>query len=464
MPNRIVDSLKRPIALIALQPFDISTPGGRAQERYRRAVLSTLASVAAKIVSVGTALISVPLALHYLGAERYGMWMTMSSLVAMLSFADFGIGNGVVNAVANAYGRDQIGEIRGYLSSGFFVLSAIAASVLLIFSLAYPFVCWYCVFNVKLPDAQSDSGPALTVLIICFALAIPFNVVQRAQMGLQKGFTASLWQCFGSVLGLVGVISAIHFRAGLAWLVAGLAGAPLIASLLNSLVFFGWQQRELAPSFAYVSRAGILRVAHVGMLFFLLQIMVTLTFTADNIIIAQLLGATAVAQYSVPEKMFSAVSTVLTMMLMPLWPAYGEALARGDRAWARRTLKRSFLAAVAISAFSSAVLVLAGPQIIRLWVGNVIQPSFILLLGLGIWKVVEAGGNAFAVYLNGAHIVKAQVVIATTTAFAALALKVYLVRRIGVAGLPWGTLTAYLIFAMLPYLYLVTRRDKGNAF
>jgi len=464
MIDHMANAFKRAISLIALQPFDVSTPEGRAQERHRRVALSTLASVAAKTISVGTSLISIPLALHYLGTERYGMWMTMSSLVAMLSFADFGIGNGVLNAVAHAHGRDQVGEMRDYISSGFFVLSIIAAFVLLLFALAYPFVHWYRIFNVKFPGAQADAGPALAVLITCFALAIPFSIVQRAQMGLQKGFAASLWQCFGSMLGLVGVIVAIHFRAGLAWLVAGFAGAPLMASLLNSLVFFGWQQREIAPSPAHISRKGVFRIAHIGMLFFLLQITVALTFTADNIIIAQLLGATAVAQYSVPEKLFSIVSTVLSMMLMPLWPAYGEALARGDRAWARRTLKRSLLAVLGFSALCSAFLMAAAPQIIHLWIGNAVTAPFILLLGLGIWKVVEAGGNAFAVYLNGAHIVKAQVVIATITALAALALKAYLVPRIGVAGVPWGTLSAYVVFALLPYLYLVMRRDGGGVF
>jgi O-antigen/teichoic acid export membrane protein len=444
-----------------LRPFDVSTPDGRSQERHRRVAISTLASIAAKIISVVTTLISIPLSLHYLGVERYGMWMTMSSLVAMLSFADFGIGNGVLNAVANAHGRDRTEEIRRYVSSGFFVLGAIAGAILLLFALAYSFVPWYHIFNVKLPRSQADAGPALAVLVTCFALAIPLNIVQRVQMGLQQGFAASLWQCLGSVLGLAGVVGAIHFRAGLGWLVAGFAGAPLLASLLNSLVFFGRQRRDIAPSPSQVSRQGTLRIAHMGMLFFVLQIMVTLTFAADNIIIAQLLGATAVAQYAVPEKMFSIVSTVLTMMLMPLWPAYGEALARGDRAWARRTLKRSFLAVVGCAALCSAFLVAAAPILIPLWVGRSVTAPLILLLGLGLWKVVEAGGNAFAVYLNGAHIVKAQVVVATTTAIASIALKIFLVPRLGVAGVPWGTLSAYLVFAVLPYFYLVMRPGRG---
>jgi O-antigen/teichoic acid export membrane protein len=46
--------------------------------------------------------ISVPLTLTYLGSERYGMWMAISSIVALLAFADFGLGNGLVNAIAVA--------------------------------------------------------------------------------------------------------------------------------------------------------------------------------------------------------------------------------------------------------------------------------------------------------------------------------------------------------------------------
>jgi len=51
--------------------------------------------------------VTVPLTLNYLGSEHYGLWMTISSVSVMLGFADLGIGNGVLNAVADAYGRDD---------------------------------------------------------------------------------------------------------------------------------------------------------------------------------------------------------------------------------------------------------------------------------------------------------------------------------------------------------------------
>ena len=53
--------------------------------------LSALAAAGAKALSVLTTLISIPLALSYLGDERFGVWSTLSALVLTLQFADLGL-------------------------------------------------------------------------------------------------------------------------------------------------------------------------------------------------------------------------------------------------------------------------------------------------------------------------------------------------------------------------------------
>jgi len=60
-------------------------------------------------------------------------------------------------------------------------------------------------------------------------------------------------------------------------------------------------------------------------------------YASDNIVIAQIIGAAAVAVYAIPQKMFSFIEVVASMAVSPLWPAYGEALARGDVRWIRNT-------------------------------------------------------------------------------------------------------------------------------
>src|ERR1035441_8948081 len=93
LPRRLV-LLDR---FLRLRPFDTSTESGRSQERQRRAFLSTMAAFAAKGIAIVTQLVTVPMTLNYLGAERFGLWMAISSVVSMLAFADLGVGNGLLN-------------------------------------------------------------------------------------------------------------------------------------------------------------------------------------------------------------------------------------------------------------------------------------------------------------------------------------------------------------------------------
>ncbi|MFZ1962463.1 MAG: oligosaccharide flippase family protein [Roseiarcus sp.] len=442
---------------LLFRSFDVATAEGRAKERQRRIALTALASALAKVISVSTALISVPLTLHYLGTERYGMWMTMSSLVAMLGFADLGIGNGLLSSVASANGRDDRAEIRAYVSSAYGVLSLIALVVIVLFSLSYPLVDWFRIFNVQTEIARGEAGPALAVLICCFALAIPVGIVQKVQMGLQRGFMASLWQCLSSLMALAGVLLAIHRQAPLPWLLLAFVGAPLLAGAMNSLTFFLRLAPDIAPSWRSISMPATRSIAGIGMLFLVLQIVGALAYTSDNIIIAQMLGAAAVASYAVPVQMFGLISTVIVMALAPLWPAYGEAIARGDREWVRKILKRSFLLSVGVASVCSMILVAAGPWIIGVWVSHAVAPPLLLLVGLGVWKVVEAGGNSIAMLLNGANVVRLQVVLAAFMGIAAIILKIAFVGWIGVAGVVWATTLAYAIFSAAPLTIIVPR-------
>src|SRR5690349_12437842 len=74
--------LWRDSLLVGTLPADASTPTGRSRERFRRIGLTTASSIAARGISFATSLITVPLTLHYLGTERYGLWATLSSIIA----------------------------------------------------------------------------------------------------------------------------------------------------------------------------------------------------------------------------------------------------------------------------------------------------------------------------------------------------------------------------------------------
>ncbi len=442
---------------LLVTPVDPGTELGRGRERHRRMVLTAGASAGARGVTVTTSLISVPLTLHYLGPEQYGMWMVLSSFTVMLSFADMGLGNGILNAVAREHGRDNRAAIREVISSGYAMLGAVSLLLIAGFAIVYPFVPWYRLFNAASTDARAQAGPALAAFIVCFAIAIPMNVVQKVQIGLQQGFMNSMWQGLSSVMTLVAVLTVIWFRGSLPVLVLALVGAPLVTGLLNTLSFFSRHGRDLAPGRHSITRAAMVTTSRTGGMFFLIQIVGAVAFGADTIIVAQVAGAAVVAQYAVPERLFALVSMIVAMALAPLWPAYGEAIARGDRDWVRRTLNRSLLAAAAVSGGLSLVLVVIGRPLIHLWVGDVVQPTLLLLVGFAVWRVVEACGNAVAYYMNGANLMRVQAMVGAVSAVTKVLLKIALVRVIGPAGIPWGATVAFALTGLLPFLIIVRR-------
>ena len=164
-----------------------------------------------------------------------------------------------------------------------------------------------------------------------------------------------------------------------------------------------------------------------------------------------------------PAQMFGLIGTVTSMALSPLWPAYGEAIARGDHDWVKQTLYRSIILSVGVAACLSATLVFAGPWLLKLWVGKEINPPFLLILGLGTWKIVEAGGNAAAMYLNGANIVRAQIVLATITGVATIGFKIFIVKEVGISGVPWSVIVTYLIFTAAPLLIIIPKIGSANS-
>ncbi|HXB67069.1 MAG TPA: oligosaccharide flippase family protein [Candidatus Acidoferrales bacterium] len=462
--NVPLNNVRQVLAVARFRSFDLSTAEGRSKERYRRAFLTMIASGFSRVVSIAAGLISVPLTLRYLGTERYGLWMTISSVIAILGFSDLGINNGLLNGISRAHGNDDRDLARQYVSSAFFLLSAIAIALGLAFAAVYHRISWGPLFRVQSPQAIAEAGTAVAIFVGCFLLNIPAGIVSRVQAGYQDGFSASLWSSLGSVLCLASLLSIIHFRGSLPFLVLAMAGVPVLALLLNGAVLFAIQRPWLLPSWAYVTTKTAKDLWRLGALFFTLQLAMAISYSSDNIVIARILGPQAVAQYAVPCKLFSLVSIVISFLVGPLWPAYGEALARQDHLWIRKTLLRSLMLAAGISVPLGTVLVIFGGRIIHVWVGPSIHTSPLLMAGLGAWSIVTAISLAFAVFCNGLSIIRFQVIVAPIGALSNITLSIYLTQRIGIPGVVYGSILSQLII-LIPSVFYIRRylRTVGTA-
>lgn len=437
------------VGLLRWKAFDVSTDDGRSKERYRRVLLTGLAALAARGIGIAVSLISVPITLNYLGIERYGLWMTISSVLALLAFADLGLGNGLLNAVSKADGEDDIQAAQTSVSSAFFMFLAIGFVLAIGFLIVYPLVPWPRVFNVETPVAAKESGPAIAVFVFSFCINLPLGIAQRVHMGYQEGYKNYLWQVAGNLLALGGVLLAVFLKAGLPWLVLAMSGGPALGAFFNWLFLFGVSKRWLFPKWRRVRWDVAHKLVNTGVWFFILQVLTVVGTASDNMVIAQVLGVSAVTVYAVTQKLFS-MTQVAQYFLTPLWPAFGEAMARSDHAWARRTLNRALILSLGIGLFTAVPLVIFGGVVVPWWTQTDIVPSRLLLLGLGLHVLLGAYGGVMSTFLNSGKLLSRQVVFFAIASISSLILKVVLTNTWGVPGVIWATVIAFGVFYVVP--------------
>ena len=439
--------------IFKFSPHDITTIQGKSNERYRRVLLTGGSTAIVKICSALINLITVPLTVKYLGAERYGLWMAISSVVALMSFADLGLGNGLLNAVSKAHGRKSNLDAQIAVSSTLFILTCISLLLLIIFISVYPFISWEKVFNVKSPLAIKESGPTALVLVVIFIINIPLGITRRIQEGYQEGYKFQLWQILGSLASFAGLLLCIFLKSGLVWLVLAFSGGQLIATILNGINLFSRKRQYLRPRINYIDLKIGKRLIKAGLVFFMLGLFTLFANASDDIIIAQTLGVSAVSGYEIVKKLFF-FTMITSFLIQPLWPAFGEAMESGDIAWIRNALKKGVFLSISIAAIIALPLLLFGKQIISIWVGKEFSPSWVLLIGFYIYIVLNNYIGLMSAFLNSGDLVKKQLIPILLTAMTGILLKIFLSIHFGVSGIIWATIISWSAFYIIPSYYL----------
>lgn len=423
---------------LQLRELSALSDEGRSEQRYIRVLLTALSAAGARGISVAVELVTIPLVLRYLGPELFGLWITLASFTALLIVSDLGFSQGLVSAVSTAEGSDDPDLVPELVASAFYMLLGVTAILGIGFALVHPGIEWSSVFNVTSVNAIAVVDEAVAVLVWMTLVTIPFGIAAKIREGQQMGFIAYLWVAAGGVLSLIGVILAMALGADLRWLVFALASAPLLAALLNTVSIVR-DRPDFLPLPKRASAAGVTQLLSLGVLFFVVQTSGVAGFVTDNLVVARLLGSEVVTEYAVPMKLFMVIPVAVGFLLRPLWPAYSEALARGDVTWFASTARRSFkLAAIAGVGLSTVLAIVARPAI-QIWAGSGVSPSNSHLLALACFSALFTVGVAAAQVFYALNAVRYLAITAFVGVAVNLAASIQFTRQIGVTGPVWGS-------------------------
>lgn len=447
---------------ITLPRPDHPTRFNERKGRTKRLYEAVGSAILSKGVLVLVNFLTIPIAIRYLGAEDFGVWTTIATFLAMLLVLDLGVANSLTNFISEAYARNDRQHASRYSTTALCVMTAIAAGLGLIAWQLWPHLNWYQIFHLSSRSETSAVSNAVAIALLIFLIDLPSRLAVKILGGYQELRTANIFAALGSVGNLITIVLLVHFRAGLAAMVAGSQAALVGADVVCLLWLIFAHKPWLRPRLAHLDRTAARRMMVMGSEFFMMQIAGLLAFNSDNLVVSHYLGPAEVAPYSVAWRLAGYAAVVQAFLVPALWPAFSEAFDRGDLPWVRITFRRTMWITMG-TAFAFAVLfAIFGRWIIRVWATNAAVPGEILMLLMCIWVLICTFMNNTATVLVSKGETKLQAWCSLAAAVVNLALSIWLVQIVGASGVILGTIISYLLVLIVPQTWVCYRVLKAQ--
>ncbi|MDE2417524.1 MAG: MATE family efflux transporter [Burkholderiales bacterium] len=434
----------------------------RSRERYRLIAFSGVAAIFSRVVSAIVGLASVPMVVHHVGKEQFGLWMLVSSLVVWMQLADFGIANGLTNALTEAHGRDDSKAASGYMSSAFAMTFLIALGCMPIIAILYIAAPWGSILNISDPALVVLASDALLVVGLAFVINIPLSLAGRAYIAYQRSFVPMNFQASASVFSFISMWYVIERGGGLLLLVAISAFVPVLANLLLCC-FLPKLDPYLRLNLRNVSRKAISRVANSSLPLFFFQCGALLVNQLVNILIAHIENLALVADYNVILRIYLFVFSIAAALTSPFYAAIRESFERRDIPWIAKAIQRSV--AIRLLSLLPFVLVMVpfGDLIVQRWMGATMAVN----IGIYGWSCVatllvfSSVSSLLSETLSSLDDIWAQIGVVFLSATIVLSLIWFLVPILGVVGV-FVAMTASTVFPIIWSSKRLNRKFYSN--
>lgn len=214
--------------------------------RHRRIFKAVSSGAAAKLLTGAVSLLTLPLAVRYLGAERYGVWATITTTAVWINLLDLGIANTLTNEISRAYALDDKEAARHSFTNALVIAVAVAVFIGLIFACFAGHVSWVKIFNVGPNVSATEVERTVGAAVGLMLLALPCNLVSKLLAGYQELHRNSVASAIGAVASLIGLALGIALHVGMPTLYVMSLGCITFTSLVMMLVVF-WQKSWLLP-------------------------------------------------------------------------------------------------------------------------------------------------------------------------------------------------------------------------
>jgi len=381
-------------------------------------------------------ILTIPLILKYTSSSLYGFWITCGSIIGFLALTDFGIGVPLTRSIAKIADRKKYQDLNILISTGFFTL-IIVSFFFLIFGITISFFIskW---FDIPVND-QREILPAFYVSILSSAIALPLGVFSIMLNGFQQMAIDNIIRNILTIISVILTLLLLFLGYGL----LSIAISNLIFVLSNSVINFFYAKKifpELKIRLHLFNRIQFKKLLNFGGLFQIGRLANTIAISADNLVIASILGANYVTPYTLTSKLPNLFSiNIASKLPIAVFPAISKMFEDGNLIKLESVLVKITNISVRLAVLAATFVFLANKQFITLWVGVNNYGGTILNLVFVYWilqDTIYRGTTAFIFASGNLH---KWATASIAEAILNVGISVFLANKIGIVGVALGT-------------------------
>jgi O-antigen/teichoic acid export membrane protein len=343
---------------------------------------NTIWNLVGQVAPMGVALFAIPMLIHHIGTDRFGVLTLAWMVVGYFSLFDLGLGRAMTNLVAQRLGRNQQEELPAVVWTANGVMAVMGIVGAIVLAAISPLLA-YSLLRIP-PQLQLETMHSLLLLSISVPLVIStagFRGILEAQ---QKFGLLNFVKIPMGVATYLAPVAVLPFTNS----ITALVGALVIARAVFLVLCIGLALREmpaLRHRFAF-DKLLLRPLFSFGGWMTVSNIVGPVLIYVDRFLIGSILSIAAVAYYATPYEVATKLLIVPGALAGVLFPAFSTAL-KVDRIRGAMLYRR---AAKYVGMFLfpvSFLLIVFGQDLLQVWLGHefaVHSMRVLQILSLGV--------------------------------------------------------------------------------
>jgi O-antigen/teichoic acid export membrane protein len=353
--------------------------------RFRLAIHGVASGYVMLAATAVFSLASVPVALHYLSKERFGLWALMCTMVGYLNLVDMGMSGSVSRLLIDVKDDRDGGHYGSLIKTGWLVL---VTQGLIVFAAGLVFAGLFARLMAIPANLQPDFIRLMNLQCGVVALGYATRIFSHLLTAHQRMDLVNYAGTLAPAVNLAALWVFFHLGFG----VISLVWAALCSTLTNAAIQWIacgiWRFFPKRGGWGTSSWSQFKDIFNYGRDLFLVSVGTQVILTSQTMIITRLMGLENATAWNVATRTFNLLLQAIGRVVLSPLSAFSEMMVRGEQARLRERYRSLVILVASLCVFGGVSFAMCNSLFVKVWTsGRIIWPPLNDLL-LGAWLVV----------------------------------------------------------------------------